>query len=200
MTSLDLRTLVMPNTYVPELDLAPGQQPVDVMDVVWRAVMAAEGPLADTLLVKAVESVGVSITHLLPVEVDIQPAGPAQLLAAQASTDDGEGVRYAWNGGRKLEGLAMLDWDDTLSVALSSPGDFTDVVLSAEPDGRILWGVFPHGGAVLVRDQKYQLGVGVSTFSQIQDHALAYLAGWLALERVAVAEGRAKETVAQRIG
>jgi hypothetical protein len=101
-------------------------------------------------------------------------------LAGYGYTQGPEGRRYFWNAGRKARIVARTGVD-TLHLKRNPSTADSPSCESQEPDGRLLWDDFFHGGGVIVGPESgnHTLIVGVSALDAEEDHALA---NFIALE------------------
>ncbi len=86
--------------------------------------------------------------------------------------------RYIANAVRKLR-AALREYMDTLMLRINRPDAFQDIVESVDNNGNFLWGDFPWGGATFVHVGDVVIPSAVSGLLEVEDDALAKLAGGL---------------------
>lgn len=127
-------------------------------------------------LVKPVKSFGFAAAHAGdPKALDWNdPYSFAWFVAGWGPDRD----RYIANAMRKLR-ATLRARRSTLELRERGGKAFKKRVRSQEKDGSFKWGDFPWGGAVLTNVGGIIIPTAVSTYLEVEDHAVALLAGGL---------------------
>jgi hypothetical protein len=96
---------------------------------------------------------------------------------------------YIGNAACKLRALARTGFD-TMSLRISHPDRFRDVVVPTDRKGDRSWGDFPYGGAMFIEMGGLFTPVAVSCYKEVEDPAPAALTGTLVVGRYLKLTGR----------
>lgn len=155
-------------------DYGPTGDQVDMADVVLRSRTALTA-LKNRLLLKRNDSFGFAAA--LPGEQGNHSWKDPYHFTWFVVGWGPQGDKYIANAVRKLRPVLRTEMS-TLELRVRNKG-FKKRVDSQESDGSFKWGDFPWGGGVLVPVANLVIPCAVSCFAEVEDHAIALMAGGL---------------------